>query len=330
MFGCSSLHRASKRVLLVALAMPAVLAAQPSASLQQGIQLFEARRYSEARARLTPLASGDSASGSAAEYLGRIALLERDLDGAQRRLERAVRLEPSVARHHLWLGRVYGQQAIRAGKLKAFSLAKRSRASLETAVRLDSADTEARAELVRFYAVAPGIVGGSRSRARAHAQAIAVRDPYRGRLVRGFVSEREGDYAAAAEEYRSAMREYPDSSAPHYLLGLMYQNLELLDSARIVFERALTRFPRERAPSYYVARVDVLSGRSLDRAEQLLQRYLSLPLDETDPPYASAHFRLGQICQRTGRLALARRHFTTALKLDPTRGEYRQALASLR
>jgi tetratricopeptide (TPR) repeat protein len=330
----SPCSRRSRRLVFRGAIVVATLAAtrasaQGSGELEAGIGLFEARRYAAARARLTPLAT-DSGSATAAQYLGRIALLDRDLDAAQRYLSLAVRLEPRVARHHLWLGRAYGQQALRAGKLRAFSLAKKSRAELETAVGLDPSDVESRSELAHFYAIAPGIVGGSKTRAHEEADAIAERDPYRGRLVRGFVREREKRFDRAAAEYRAAMREHPDSAAPHYLLGLMYQNRGMLDSARRVFARALERFPTERAPYYYVARVNVLAGAELDQAEQLLERYLASSLDERDPPYASAHFRLGQICERTGRRDEARRHFETALRLDPTRGEYRRALASLR
>jgi tetratricopeptide (TPR) repeat protein len=326
----ASRARGAKQLVLIILAGVSIPGSAPAQdrALEQGISLFEARRYSEARTRLASLASGAGGNAMAAQYLGRIALHARDLDGAVRHFEYAVRLEPSVARHHLWLGRAYGQQALRAGKLKGFSLAKRSRVELESAVRLDSDDAEARAELAHFYAIAPKIVGGDKGKARAEAEAIATRDPYRGLLVHGFVHERDKRYSDAAKEYRAAMRLFPDSAAPHYLLGLMFQNREMLDSARAVFDSALVRFPGERATYYYVARVNVLAKHDLGRAEQLLQRYLRLPLKENDPPYASAHFRLGQICELTGRPRLARRHFETALRLDPTRGEYRQALAA--
>jgi tetratricopeptide (TPR) repeat protein len=315
-------------LLVTAASIPAAAPAQERA-LEQGISLFEARRYPEARAHLSSLASGRGGNARAAQYLGRIALHARDLDGAVRHFEYAVRLQPNVGRHHLWLGRAYGQQALRAGKLKGFSLAKRSRAELQSAVRLDPDDVEARAELAHFYALAPKIVGGDRGKARAEAEAIAARDPYRGLLVHGFVHERDKRYSDAAKEYRAAMRLFPDSAAPHYLLGLMLQNRGMLDSARAVFDSALVRFPQERATYYYLARVNVLANHDLGRAEELLRRYLRLSLKESDPPYASAHYRLGQICELTGRPQLARRHFETALRLDPTRGEYRQALAAL-
>ena len=325
----SSSARAAKLLLLLATACLPGVALGQNGPLQQGISLFESRRYSEARVRLSPLAARAGGNATAAQYLGRIALLARDLDAAEKYLTLAVKLQPNVSRHRLWLGRVYGQQALRTGKLKGFSLAKHSRAELETAVRLDPNDVEARSELAYFYAMAPRIVGGNKSKARDEAEAIAARNPYRGLLTHGFLHERDKRYGDAANEYRAAMRLFPDSSAPHYLLGLMYQNRQMLDSARSVFEHAMSKFPAERAPYYYVARVNVMSNERLDRAEELLKRYLSLSIDESDPPYASAHFRLGQICERTGRPDMARHHFEEALKLDPTRGEYRQALASL-
>src|ERR671924_514524 len=88
------------------------------------------------------------------QYLGRIALHETRFRDAITHLERAVELEPSAATHRVWLGRAYGQLAVRSSLTRKFGLAKRARAALERAVELDPSSIEARSSLVQFHLLA--------------------------------------------------------------------------------------------------------------------------------------------------------------------------------
>ena len=83
--------------------------------------------------------------------------------------EKAVALAPENSLYHLWLGRIYGEKADRAGFLSAAGLAKKVRTEFERAVELDPKNWEARTDLAEFYIEAPGIVGGGKDKARAQA-----------------------------------------------------------------------------------------------------------------------------------------------------------------
>ncbi|HEY8671889.1 MAG TPA: tetratricopeptide repeat protein, partial [Terriglobales bacterium] len=50
--------------------------------------------------------------------------------------EKAVSLEPEKSQYHLWLGRIYGEKADKAGFMTAAGLARRVRTEFEEAVRL--------------------------------------------------------------------------------------------------------------------------------------------------------------------------------------------------
>ena len=79
--------------------------------------------------------------------------------------EKAVALDPNDGLYHLWLGRIYGEKADRAGFLKAAGLAGKVRTEFERAVELSPNSWEARTDLAEFYLEAPGIVGGSKDEA---------------------------------------------------------------------------------------------------------------------------------------------------------------------
>src|SRR5580693_2151018 len=119
--------------------------------------------------------------------------------------EKAVALAPSNGLHHLWLGRVYGEKADRAGFLKAAGLAGKVRVEFERAVELNPNSWEGRSDLAEFYLEAPSIVGGGKDKARAQAEILMPLNPAIAHWVKARIAERSKDNAAAEEEYRAAI-----------------------------------------------------------------------------------------------------------------------------
>jgi tetratricopeptide (TPR) repeat protein len=312
--------------LAASLATSLPLAAAPAraqgAEVERAERLFEQRRYADARPLLAAAAGADA---RAPFYLGRIALVEGDFDAAVRWLERAAREAENDAARHYWLGVAYGQQAQRGSRLRAMGPAKRARAALERAVALDPAHLDARMALVRWYLVVPGIMGGSRGRAEAHAGEIAKRSTYRGHIADGAVREDRGDEGGAIRAYEAAARLHPDSAAAWYALGLLHQERGRTDAAFDAFEKAAAANDAETAALYAIGRLAAVTGERLERGADALRRYLDPPPPEGSPPISSAHFRLGAIHERMGRRDLARREYEAALRIE-RRGEYRDAL----
>ncbi|MEJ7812694.1 MAG: tetratricopeptide repeat protein [Gemmatimonadaceae bacterium] len=294
-----------------------------------GARLFEAGRFSEARVALSAHAAARPDDPVPPFYLGRIAMLDGDFEAAARLLERASKLDDRNARYHSWLGRALGQQAVRGSKLKAPFVAKRAKLELERAVALDTDDVDARLALVQFYLVAPGMVGGSVNRARAHAAEVATRSPFGGHMASAWIAEDRKDFGAAEQAYRAAMAAYPDSTDAAYGLGLLYGRMGDTEKAFAILEELVAAHPASTKALYAIGRLGAETGQRLERAEAALRAYLDAPRREGNPPLASAHYRLGMVHERKGDRARAREEYGASLRLEK-RGEVKEALARVR
>ena len=81
------------------------------------------------------------------------------------KIEQAVALAPDNSSYHHLLGKCYGRLAEQSNPLTAFSLAKKTRKSLERAVELDRNNINALKDLMQYYRQAPGFLGGSQKKA---------------------------------------------------------------------------------------------------------------------------------------------------------------------
>src|SRR5687768_5438314 len=136
---------------------------------------------------------------------------ERKPDKADDEFEKAVKLEDGNAVYHFWLGRAVGDQAQDANPLRQPGLARRTKAEFERAAALAPDYIEAREGLLEYYLAAPGILGGSKDKARAEAAEIGKRNPYRGSVLGITIALRTGDTTAAIRGYESLIAAHPDS-----------------------------------------------------------------------------------------------------------------------
>ena len=287
------------------------------------IELFDARKYSAAKAAVERLVQADREDAAAAFWLGRIYYVERRLDRAASWFEKATELDPGNALAHHWLGVASGRQAIGANRFRQVILARRTKSALERAVELDPDLLESRQYLLQFYLVAPGVVGGSKEKALEQAREIAKRDVMRGHLAMGAIHDSEEDAQSAEREYMAAIRAAPDSLDGYYGLALMYQRTKQYDKAFDTYERVLTRRPSETRARYLIGRTAALSGQRLDRAEAALREYLRPRADASRQGNASAHYLLGVIYEKRGDAAAAAREYELSRKMDPNQAEAR-------
>lgn len=322
-------HAVALALLLVTAFAAPGLAADPPA-VEEGVRLFREGRFEEARAALTPAAEAKPANATAVFYLGRIALARDDVKDAERRFEAAVALDERSSIYHMWLGRAYGSQAQRAGKLSQIGLAKKTKAEFERASALDPDNLDAREDLMQYYLQAPGMVGGSVTKAREQAAEIQTRDPLRGTLAHASVAQDQKDFAGAERHYRSAVASFPDSLGPRYALGSFFTRRERYDEAFAVFDSVLAARPDEPIALYMIGRTGAISGQRLDRAEQALKDFLDAPPRPNSPRPAGAHWRLGTIYEQQGRKDLAEEEYRKSLALDPGFPDAKKSLAKLR
>ncbi|HEX8695751.1 MAG TPA: tetratricopeptide repeat protein [Longimicrobium sp.] len=312
--------------VLLALFAPPLLAQDPIA---RGVRLFEQGQYAAARRAIEPYAQSHPRDARAAYYVGLTHLSERDVDRAVEWLERAVVLDGRSADHHLNLGNAYGLKAMRASVIRRALLARKAKTEFEAAVSLAPNSVEARWGLMRFYMLAPGVLGGGRERALEQAGEIRRRNAYAGVYAHAAVYREQDDLAAAARELEAGLRHFPDSVGLYVGLGNTYEQMQRLDASVGVFERLMQRQPQEMTAYYQLARLSVLTGNQMERGAVLLRRYLRHTPRAGEPPLSAAHWRLGMIYEREGKLDQARASYRAALTLDPDFKPAQESLAKL-
>ena len=318
------LRRTVTFVLVNFALVSATLAAQ---SVDQGIQLFDARKYPEAKAVLSPYGDKDA---RAAYYLGRIEMGSEDAGKAAEWFERAVKMNSQSAVYHDWLGRAYGIQARSASIFRLPSLARKTKTAFETALALDPENLDVRDDLIAYYTQAPGFAGGSKEKAREMLLEIKKRNTYRGSLAAASLCAGEKDLACAERELTGMVTTYPDSAAVYASLAAFYANQKHFDKAFTVLDERLRTKPNEVTTLYQVGRTASLSGQNLDRGEQALRTLLASPNPERGPAPTSIHYRLGTIYEKKGATDLAREEYRATLKLNPSHKDAQKALAALK
>src|SRR5229473_1907938 len=143
--------------------------------------------------------------------------------------EKATALDPNNGLYHLWLGRIYGEKADRAGFLKAAGLAGKVRAEFEHAVQFSPNSWEARTDLAEFYLEAPGMVGGGKDKALAQVELLAPLNPAMAHWVKARVAEKNKDNSAAEKEYRAAIDASKGGARAWLNLAGFYRHTNRLD-----------------------------------------------------------------------------------------------------
>jgi tetratricopeptide (TPR) repeat protein len=228
--------------------------------------------------------------------------------------EKAVALAPNNGLYHLWLGRIYGEKADRAGFLKAAGLAKKVRVEFERAVQFDPNSWEARTDLAEFYLEAPGIVGGGEDKARAQSDLLLPTNPGMAHWVRARIAQKNKDNNAAEQEYRLAIDVTHGGARAWVNLAGFYRHVNRLDQMEQAIQTMETR-PLDR-PAALMDAAGMLfrTGRNIDMATLLVRRYLaSGPVEEW--PAFKAHYLLGQLLEKHGDRAEAQAEYRTTLAM---------------
>ncbi|MCX6641672.1 MAG: tetratricopeptide repeat protein [bacterium] len=314
--------------IFLLLQAPVVSAADPQA--EQGKKLFEEKNYTAAKNLLESSLLANPGDYEAAFYLGRIAIINDDVEKSIGYLEKAVELHPNDTNYRLWLGNSYGAKAQSAGIFKQASLAGKVKKEFEKAVELDPDNLQARSGLMQYYLQAPGIMGGSDKKALQQAEEIKKRNMAMGCQAYAQIYTKDKKYDLAEKEYLSAIAQCPDSLDLRYGLGFLYQQTEKYDQAFSVYEAVLKEHPENATALYQIGRTASISGQNLERATACLQTYMTMTLKEDEPPLEWAHYRLGTIYEKAGKIDLAKQEYQEALKLKPDQKEAKEALKKLK
>jgi tetratricopeptide (TPR) repeat protein len=292
-------------------------------------QAFTAGEYGRAAALLESAIRSDPNDAALHFWLARSRYELEDYEGAAASAGRAVELGPDISEYHHWLGRALGERAAHVGWLSALGLAKRVRREFEKAVSLDPHNLKAQRDLIEFYAQAPGIVGGGRSKASHQAEVLSALDPVEGRLARAHLWKDEGRLDRALIEYRAVMQLRPRRAAAYLEVADFYE--EIRDGPQLAEAAAAAAELDPNDPELAYARgvAAVLTGQDSE-GERLLREYVaSVPQRSDRHLHAAAREWLGRLFDRQGRTSAAIEEYRAALRLEPNRKGAQEALQRL-
>lgn len=253
-----------------------------------------------------------------------------ELDHALGPCEKAVALEPSNARYHLWLGRVYGEKADKASFLSAAGFAKKLRVEFERAVQLDPNDTQARTDLAEFYLEAPGIMGGGKDKAIEQARLISKTRPAREHWIYARIAEKDKDLTTAEAEYRKAIASTSENAEAWSDLAIFFRKHNRLPEMEEAVRHATSSPSTPPGVLFDAAENLSRAGQSsdYDLAISLLRRYLASATVEDSPAF-KAHYLLGSLLEKQAKKTEATTEFRAALALAREFQPAQQALQRL-
>lgn len=276
------------------------------------------------------VAVSSAASPGPAERI-RVALDRGDVDAAIAIGEPAAAMTPGDSETWLWLGRAYGRKAQTASVFSRIGFAKKCRGAFEKAVEADPRNLDAAEDLFSYYLHAPGIVGGSREKARELAETLWKLDPVSGQIAKGRILAAEKDYAGSEAVLARAVEAEPGGYRGAVALGNLYVGQKRWTDARAFWQGRLDSAPPGDALAHFhLARVAYLSGTELEKGVGHLEAYLAVPPLPGRPTWADAHWRLGLLYEKLERRNEARVELQAALTLSPGHAQARKDLERLR
>lgn len=291
------------------------VAAQPGDTLNQAISHYESGNYSEAVDLLSPDAESPDVSAERIFWLGKAYLKSREWDEAVESMDKAVKLKPSNALYHLWLGRAYGSRA--ENRFFGLNDARRLLKEFKKAKELDPDDIDIRFDLLEFYARAPGIVGGSKDKAWEEAEAIAKLDPAVGHTARATIYEREKKWDLARKEYDSAVQEFPDNANVQKDLAQYLLNREEFEAALESASKVLELDPKSKQALYIKAVSRIKLGKDLEETVRSLETMASGSLKDEDPAREDVYCWQGIAYHLNGEDDKAKQALKKALEINP-------------
>jgi len=253
--------------------------------LEAARKLYNLTDFSQSLQTLQSIPQKDAA---VYELMGRDYYMLAEYKKATEVLEKAVTANPGSSECALWLGRAYGRRAETSNPISAAGQASKARQFLEKAVQLDPKNLDALADLFDYYLEAPGFLGGGFDKAQATAAEIASISHAEGYAAQAKLAEHHKQFSAAEEQLHRAIEAAPQQIGKLIELAKLLAKQGRFQESDLTVARAEKIAPDSPRLLYATADLYIKSGRHLDTARALLERYLVSQLTPDDPPRSDA------------------------------------------
>jgi len=309
------------KLILILLLLSSQIIAQTN--IERAKKLWEEKKIVEAKKMLSAIPDENKDYAEAQYYLGRLAIDESKFDDAAEFFEEAVDANDKVADYHVWLGDTYATIAQKANLFRQGLLAPKMKKAWEKAIELDPNNINSRESLIGFYMQAPSMMGGSIESAKEIAKQLIKLKPDEGHKQMGDIFSKENKFPEAEKEYLEMVKCNP-VRVP--FLANFYMTQKQYDKAYSLYEEALKKNPEDFRSIYQIGRICAISGQRLDRGEECLKKYLTYQPKEKEASHAGANMRLGQIYEKRGNKAEAKKLYELAIKMDAKLTEAKEGL----
>ena len=288
-------------------------------------RLIEAGHWKRARAIVEARLREEADDPLASFLLSQIRNAFGDRSSPLALAEKAAALDPKPAKYHRQIAECLGVMAQHSGAFQQLRLARRFRKEIDAALALDPGDTLAHRDLMEFYLLAPGLLGGDWSKADEIAGRIARIDAVEGCLAKARIAEarKQGNEreawlrraveagpasyrarmalaefylapahanpAAAAAQAKAAIGLDRGRSAAYCVLAQIHAASRDWSALEEVLSAAAREVPDDPSPYYRAAARLANSGGDLARAARYLRLYLSQEPEGNQPTAAEAH-----------------------------------------
>jgi len=261
-------------------------------SLPRAEELYNKTDYQKSLALLHEAPVHQAA---AYNLIGRDYFMLGEYKKATEAFHKAFTLEPSNSVHAHWLGRAFGRRAETSGPFLAPMHASKARQYFEQAVALDPSNDEALNDLFDYYLQAPGFLGGGYDKAEQVAKRIAARNEAEGHFAQAQLADKRRQYDTAEEQLRRAMELAPHQVGRVLDLAKYLAKRGRVQESEAAFDKAVQLDPKSPKIYFTRARVYIEEKRNLDKAKDLLIKYLRSDLTPDDPPREQAEKLLKQV-----------------------------------
>jgi tetratricopeptide (TPR) repeat protein len=313
------------------LALAALLAAPFGLCAQTPAEDFiEAGHWKRARALVEPRLRDAPNDPLAAFLMSQINFAFGHKEAPLDLAEKAVALAPGVAKYHRQLAEALGVRAQRSNLFQQAFLARRFKKEIDAALAIDPNDIQAQRDLMEYYLLAPGLVGGDRKQAEALAERIGRIDRGQGFLAQAriaqfyhdparqesmlrkaveaspskykirialaqFYTKEQVNWDAAAENARAAIEIDPTRTDGYSILAAAYAAEGRWPELETTLATADRAVPDDLTPYFRAAEAEIATGKNYAAAKADLRKYLTQEPEGNQPTLAEARQKLAEI-----------------------------------